>query len=53
MSNPFKDFTVKVTALLSIAFVIHIVILKVLKLPLFDNKIVLSYVVNFLDSEGK
>ena len=48
MSNPFKDFTVKVTALLSIAFVIHIVILKVLKLPLFDNKIVLSYVVNLL-----
>lgn len=48
MSNPFKDFTVKVTALLSIAFVIHIVILKLLKLPLFDNKIVLSYVVNLL-----
>ena len=48
MSNPFKDFTVKVTALLSIAFVIHIVILKVLKLPLFDNKIVLSYVVNLI-----
>jgi len=48
MHNPFHRFTIKVTLLLVVAFFIHLVILKMLQLPLFDNKIVLSYVVNLV-----
>lgn len=48
MSNPFLSFTIKATVLLTVAFCIHLGILKLLKLPIFENRIVLSYGVNLL-----
>jgi len=41
-------FSIKLLLSISILFIIHIEILNILKFPMFDNKIVLSYVVNFL-----
>lgn len=46
MHNPFKRFIIKAIAVLTIAFFIHLVVLKMIHLPLFENKIVLSYIVN-------
>ena len=46
MYNPFQRFTIKAIVLLAVAFCIHLAILKMLKFPLFENKIVLSYLVN-------
>ncbi len=48
MSNPFIRFAIKATVILTVAFCIHVAVLYVFKLPLFENKIVLSYVVNLL-----
>ncbi len=48
MNNPFLSFTIKVIALLTLAFCIHIGILKILELPLFNDKIILSYTVNLI-----
>ncbi|WP_242131050.1 DUF6168 family protein [Aestuariivivens marinum] len=48
MQNPFYRFTVKVTGLLAITFVLHLGFLKLFEQPLFENKIVLSYIVNLL-----
>jgi len=47
MANPFISFTVKAIVLLTIVFGIHLVVLHSMEVPLFDNKIVLSYIVNF------
>ncbi len=46
MKNPFISFAIKVTIVLAIAFCIHLAILAILQLPLFENRIVLSYGVN-------
>ncbi|WP_369048047.1 DUF6168 family protein [Tenacibaculum sp. UWU-22] len=48
MQNPFLNFTVKILSVITIVFGIHILILKALNLPLFENKIILSYVLNTL-----
>jgi len=48
MSNPFLSFSVKAIVLLVVVFCIHIGVLKILELPLFENRIILSYVVNLL-----
>ena len=48
MQNPFYRFAVKVTGLLVIVFVLHLSLLKLFGQPLFQNKIVLSYIVNLL-----
>jgi len=48
MKNPFLSFTVKAIVILTIAFGIHITALYFLTLPLFDNKIIASYVTNLL-----
>ncbi len=48
MNNPFLSFTIKVIALLTLAFCIHIGVLKILELPLFNDKIILSYTVNLI-----
>lgn len=48
MSNPFLSFTIKATVLLTVAFCIHLGFLKLLELPIFENRIVLSYGVNLL-----
>lgn len=46
MKNAFSLFTVKLSSVLALAFVIHAYILSLKSYPLFDNKIVLAYVVN-------
>ena len=46
MKNLFLSFTIKTTSLLAVVFCFHIGVLKMLKLPLFDDKIILSYIVN-------
>ncbi len=48
MSNPFISFTIKAAVLLTVAFCIHLGILKLFELPIFDNRIVLSYSVNLI-----
>jgi len=48
MTNPFTRFTIKATTVLAVAFCIHIALLKSFQMPLFENKIVLSYVVNLV-----
>ena len=46
MSNPFISFSIKVLLLLAIGFGIHLCVLKFLNLPLFENRIIASYLVN-------
>ena len=48
MSNPFLSFTIKAIVLLSLVFAIHLVVLNTLQFPLFENRIVLSYIVNLI-----
>jgi len=48
MSNLFIRFAIRATVVLAVAFFIHIAVLKFFELPLFENKIVLSYVVNLI-----
>lgn len=46
MRNPFYSFTVKAFVILTVVFCLHLLVLNTLKLPLFENRIVLSYVIN-------
>ena len=46
MSNPFISFAIKTVILLTVVFAIHLLVLNVLQLSLFENRIVLSYIVN-------
>jgi len=46
MSNPFLSFTIKAIVLLLIVFGIHITVLNILHYPLFNNRIIGSYVAN-------
>lgn len=46
MNHPFLKFTKNATLLLAVAFCLHLVILKGLQAPLFDNQIIASYIVN-------
>lgn len=46
MQNPFVNFFIKVALALAITFAIHLLVLKLLDLPLFENKILLSYLIN-------
>ena len=48
MSNPFISFAIKTVILLTVVFAIHLLVLNVLQLPLFENRIVLSYIVNLV-----
>lgn len=48
MSNPFISFAIKAVFLLTLAFAIHLVILNAFHFPLFENRIVLSYIVNLI-----
>ena len=48
MSNPFISFAIKAVSLLTVVFAIHLLVLNVLQLPLFENRIVLSYIVNLV-----
>ncbi len=48
MNNPFLNFTIKAITLLVVAFCIHLGVLHILDLPLFENRIVLSYLINLI-----
>ena len=48
MSNPFISFTIKAVILLTLVFTIHLVVLNTFQFSLFENRIVLSYVVNLV-----
>ena len=48
MSNPFISFTKKAIIVLIAIFCIHLSVLFALDLPLFENRIVLSYIVNLV-----
>ena len=48
MNNPFLSFTIKAIVVLTVAFCIHITALNFLKIPLFENKIILSYIINLV-----
>jgi hypothetical protein len=47
MNSAFTKFSIRLFFILSLLFAVHILILKVLKLNLFDNKIILAYIVNY------
>ena len=46
MSSPFLSFAIKTSVVLACIFGIHLFVLNFLDLPLFDNRIILSYIVN-------
>lgn len=46
MRNPFSIFAIKAIVLLAVVFGIHLQVLNTLNLPLFENRIVLSYSIN-------
>jgi hypothetical protein len=46
MKNTFTLFSLKLSSILAVAFAIHLYVLSLKSLPLFENKIVLAYVVN-------
>ncbi|WP_445735883.1 DUF6168 family protein [Mariniflexile sp.] len=48
MSNPFLSFAIKAIVFLAIVFFVHIAVLSTLNLPLFENRILLSYTVNLI-----
>ena len=48
MSNPFFSFTIKAVLIISSAFGIHLALLSTLDFPLFENRIVLAYLVNLI-----
>lgn len=48
MSNPFLSFSIKAILILAVVFGIHLILLNILNLPMFENRIVLSYVVNLI-----
>ncbi|MFL1010620.1 hypothetical protein [Flavisericum labens] len=48
MSNPFLSFILKASCVLAIVFGIHLTLLYFCKLPLFENRIIWSYVVNLV-----
>ena len=48
MDKTVTKFSIKLLLILSIVFCVHLFILKQLSLELFDNKIILSYGINFV-----
>lgn len=48
MKSPVVNFIATLTISISITFIIHLSIIFLNELPLFENKIVLSYIINFI-----
>lgn len=48
MKNPFTLFSIRLCIVLILAFTTHLFVLSSKSLPLYDNRIVLAYVVNAL-----
>lgn len=48
MNNSTLNFSFKLTFALIVAFGAHILVLNYFNLPLFDNKIILAYIINLI-----
>ena len=48
MTSPLKRFIILLTSSLAIIFALHLLFLHYNSLPLFDNKIVLAYILNYI-----
>lgn len=48
MNNPFVSFTLKAISLMALIFALHLLVLNTLNFPLFDNRIIASYIINLL-----
>jgi len=48
MLNPLKRFIILLSTGLTVIFLSHILVLNYNNLPLFDNKIILAYLLNYL-----
>lgn len=48
MRNPFFSFSIKAIIFLCVVFCVHILILNASNLPIFENRIVLSYGINLV-----
>lgn len=46
MHNPLIRFSLAIILIISITFTLHILVLNMKELPLFDNQIILSYTIN-------
>lgn len=52
MHNPLKRFIILLTTIVAAVFIVHIFVLNYNNLPLFDNKIILAYLLNYLLALG-
>ena len=48
MNNPFVSFILKAISLMALIFALHLLVLNTLNFPLFDNRIIASYIINLL-----
>ncbi len=48
MTNAIISFGVKLLLIIGIIFGAHIFVLSLIQIPLFDNRIILAYIINFL-----
>ena len=52
MHKPLKRFIILLTTIVAAVFLLHILVLNYNNLPLFDNKIILAYLLNYLLALG-
>ena len=48
LKHPVISFSIRLVLVLSLAFAMHLVLLQIVGLPLFENKVVASYMINTL-----
>jgi|TARA_B110000967_G_scaffold31620_1_gene30007 hypothetical protein len=48
LKHPVISFSIRLVLMLSLAFTLHLVLLQIAGLPLFENKVVASYMINTL-----
>jgi len=48
LKHPVISFSIRLALVLSLAFAMHLVLLQIAGLPLFENKVVASYIINTL-----
>ena len=48
LKHPVISFSIRLVLVLSLAFAMHLVLLQIAGLPLFENKVVASYMINTL-----
>ena len=52
MHKPLKRFNILLTTIVTAVFILHILVLNYSNLPLFDNNIILAYLLNYLLALG-